>query len=60
MPFHITGVGGPGAPHVFCLQRRSDEELAGVHIENTHWGYPARPGDVILRTGLLLACECCL
>ena len=54
MPFHITGVGGPGAPHVFCLQRRSDEELAGVHIENNHWGYPAHPGDVILRTGLLL------
>lgn len=50
VPFHITGVGGPGAPHVFCFQRRSDEELAGVHIENPHWGYSARPDDVILRT----------
>lgn len=48
MPFQLTGIGGPGAPHEFTFRRRDDPELQGVHIENTAWGYQLHPHDVIL------------
>ncbi|CAK9078225.1 unnamed protein product [Durusdinium trenchii] len=48
-PFHLTGIGGPGAPHEFTFNRRGDEDLHGFEIENSKWGYAAHPQDVILR-----------
>ena len=27
VPFHVAGIGGPGAPHEFTFNRRSDEDL---------------------------------
>ena len=50
VPFHVAGIGGPGAPHEFTFNRRSDEALQGHAIDNSSWGWAEHPGDVILRT----------
>ena len=52
VPFHLTVVGGPGAPHEFVFSRREDEDLQGFEIANSKWGHAAHPQDVILRLGV--------
>ncbi|CAK9005962.1 unnamed protein product [Durusdinium trenchii] len=50
VPFKLVGIGGPGAPHYFKLQRRVDAGLQSYEIQNKLWHYPEHPDDVILRT----------
>ena len=49
-PFQLVGIGGPGAPHAFEFMKRSDEDLAGVEIDENLFQHSQRHrGDVILR-----------
>ena len=50
VPFHLTGIGGPGAPHEFTFNRRGDEDLQGFTIDSKHFGFAPHPLDVVLRT----------
>ena len=48
-PFQLVGIGGPGAPHMFTFLKRSDEDLAGVEIDESRFSCQRQRGDVILR-----------
>ncbi|CAE7465830.1 unnamed protein product [Symbiodinium natans] len=50
---HLVGVGGPGAPHVFAFDRRSDLGLEDEDVDSRFWqrlGATPHPSDVVLRT----------
>lgn len=48
-PFHLQGVGGPGAPHSFTFVRRQDESVKGFEVDSAAWGQlEAHPLDVLV------------
>ncbi|CAL1158953.1 unnamed protein product [Cladocopium goreaui] len=55
---HLKGIGGPGAPHTFLLERFCDTGLSRDVIDNKFWSKvrkePEHPCDVVLRTGFSL------
>lgn len=58
-PFHLQGVGGPGAPHCFTFVRREDEYVKGFEVDRAAWGQlEAHPLDVLVlnfvRSNMLL------
>lgn len=50
---HIVGVGGPGAPHLFRLERIGDAGIPRTSVDDHFWrrkSYRPHRDDVILRT----------
>ena len=50
VPVSLAGIGGPGAPHVFRLERRCATGLTDADITDVFWKtVPPHAHDVILR-----------
>ena len=50
---HVKGLGGPGAPHVFSLQRIGDLKMRLADVDHSFWTKRREcfsPDDVVLRT----------
>lgn len=52
VPVNLRGIGGPGAPHCFELDRRSEVPTGegSLPITDRYWGLPPHRDDVILRS----------
>ena len=56
---YIYGIGGPGAPHEFRLDRLRNLGVARADLDLRFWqkrGFPESPSDVVLRSARSVGC----